>query len=70
MTTLEIILLAIVYIILVFVTYKLFKRICDNEWMSNPILASIIWPIALTLSLIPAIIQGYKYIYNNEFKTK
>lgn len=56
----------IVYLQMMFILYKPFKRFTENEWMDNLYTQLLLWPLMLIIYTILAIYEGFKHIYNNK----
>lgn len=69
MTTLEIILSIVVYILLILVSLRPFKILEKNKVIDHPIGAAFFAPIFWILVLLISIIEGLKLLFeNNESK--
>lgn len=70
MTTLEIVLSIVVYILFAIVSYKPFKRISNNDWSDSPRAQCIFAPLVWTVLIILAIIVGFTYLTHHSSKEK
>lgn len=62
----ELILLGIIYILMMIISYKPFKRFADNNWSNTPIGQIFLFPFVWVTYAVIAIIKGFKYMWNNK----
>jgi len=65
MTTLNIILLIIIYLLGIPASYNVFKKIRDNGWSQFLFLQLLAWPYVWIILILIAIVEGFKHIWNN-----
>ncbi|MDA3780315.1 MAG: hypothetical protein PF487_08900 [Bacteroidales bacterium] len=66
MTIISWILLGIIYFLMIIILKNLFKRFEDNNWTENYMWLLIVWPMMIVVYTFVALIEGFKYMYNNE----
>lgn len=66
MTTLEITLLIIIYVIMMFVSVRPFRMLEKNNTLRNTIVIAMLWPWGWIIVTIMSIVAGYIEIFKEK----